>query len=188
MAKEKAATYITGKPCKHGHLSPRWVSNNVCVACRKEYQRKAYVKDPDKCREYVRQWRSQNPSARKEYFDRWLDSNKDIVYEKQRAYRKQPHVAAMRATLEASRRALKRQSILVKAYKKATAKIYLQAKKITKETGIQHHVDHIIPLKHPDVCGLHVPWNLQILTATENLKKFNSFSRNGKDRNETQDA
>jgi len=35
-------------------------------------------------------------------------------------------------------------------------------------TGIQHHVDHIIPLSKG---GLHHPDNLQILTAEENLKK-----------------
>jgi hypothetical protein len=41
--------------------------------------------------------------------------------------------------------------------------IYIQCSKITKETGIQHHVDHIEPLLGKEICGLHVPWNLQIL-------------------------
>ena len=52
---------------------------------------------------------------------------------------------------------------------------YIKAMNLTKETDTKHEVDHIIPLQGRFVSGLHVPWNLQILTKLENSKKKNSF-------------
>ena len=52
---------------------------------------------------------------------------------------------------------------------------YTQAQRLTRTTGTVHHVDHIVPLQHEAVCGLHVPWNLQVITARENTAKHNSF-------------
>lgn len=52
---------------------------------------------------------------------------------------------------------------------------YARAKYLTIETGIPHQVDHIIPLQGENVCGLHVPWNLRIVTKSENSSKGNKL-------------
>jgi len=53
--------------------------------------------------------------------------------------------------------------------------VYAEAHRLTIETGIEHHVDHDLPLQGELVSGLHVETNLQILTAAENIRKRNHF-------------
>lgn len=53
--------------------------------------------------------------------------------------------------------------------------IRAECRRISKETGIKHHVDHIIPLKGRLVSGLHVAENMQIIPASENFRKLNRY-------------
>ena len=61
------------------------------------------------------------------------------------------------------------------ADKNAIKEFYKEAKRLTKETGIAYHVDHIVPLRHPLVCGLHVENNLRVIPYFENNQKSNYF-------------
>lgn len=50
-----------------------------------------------------------------------------------------------------------------------------EAQRLSRSTGVPHEVDHIVPIRHPRVCGLTVPWNLQILTQQKNGQKGNQW-------------
>ena len=53
--------------------------------------------------------------------------------------------------------------------------VYDAKRQMQKASDIKLHVDHIIPIKGSNVCGLHVPWNLQVITASDNCSRKNSI-------------
>src|SRR5215203_2737283 len=66
------STYFTGRPCPHGHISPRSVLDKQCVECRKAkgktyiqsgYQAEYRAKNIDRIRMRAREWRARNPEA-----------------------------------------------------------------------------------------------------------------------------
>ena len=50
---------------------------------------------------------------------------------------------------------------------------YKEARRLTEETGVNHVVDHYWPINGKGSCGLHVPWNLRVITQRENDSKGN---------------
>jgi hypothetical protein len=50
-----------------------------------------------------------------------------------------------------------------------------RAQRISRLTGIKHVADHIVPLTHPRVCGLSVPWNFQVVPHAVNAAKSNHW-------------
>lgn len=53
--------------------------------------------------------------------------------------------------------------------------VYREADRLTIETGIKHNVDHVVPLQHPRVCGLHVHFNMRAIPAGANMSKSNNW-------------
>lgn len=59
--------------------------------------------------------------------------------------------------------------------KKALRAIQRRAWAVSKSTGVRHVADHIVPVTHPRVCGLSVPWNFQVIHWHANAVKGNDF-------------
>jgi len=47
---------------------------------------------------------------------------------------------------------------------------------LTEFTGVEYHTNHIVPLNHPLVCGLTVPWNLENIPAKQNIAQSNHWN------------
>jgi hypothetical protein len=115
------------------------------------------------------QYYSQNKKTRSDKMRLWYSANADKVAKNVQEYRTaRPGFVAAK---QAKRRAALLQATPAWADLKVIEEIYRDA-----ATRLEvFHVDHIVPLNSPVVCGLHCEANLQILAARDNLVKSNSI-------------
>jgi hypothetical protein len=152
----------------------------ICRDCNKKILRQWKQDNPEKIKKARKNLRIKYKEKIQKYNEEYYNNNIIQMRERAKKYRKDnPEVV----TAQGARKRIKKKNASILGYNKEIRQIYKQAKEIEKTTGIPQHVDHIIPLSHSDVCGLHVPWNLQIIPAIENMKKSNKFKlkRNNND-------
>ena len=134
---------------------------------------KQYRKDnPEKIKVLAKDWAVANPEKIKGYAVKatkaWLERNPEYLKEHYKA-NKERYVAA-----RARRRAAQESATptwLTAIDKAMIQEMYDVSEARYIQTGIKHHVDHIVPINGKGVAGMHVPWNLQVITAHENLSK-----------------
>ena len=143
---EELSLFKKTKHCLHGR-------SNLCKKC--EYANSKARMSPEEWdaeKERKSQWRANNPNYPKE----WINKNRDMWLQKHSAY-------------QAKRRAVKKQAVASWYDDDEVKYIY----KLAQERGL--HVDHIVPLQHKDVCGLHVQDNLRCIPKELNLWKSNKL-------------
>jgi len=148
-----------------------WRASNPEAA--KERDRLKHEKHRESNLIRMREYNVANAEKRGEIERARYEREKDNIKERVAKYRKD-NPSLIRAWNN-GRRANEKRATPGWADYQGIAKFYSVATETSVATGEKHHVDHIIPLNGKLVCGLHVQHNLQVISATENLKKGHRF-------------
>jgi 5-methylcytosine-specific restriction endonuclease McrA len=149
---------------------------SMCKECVSKYGKLYRKTNAAKVKEYAIRYRKENKAKNTASIYAWRRNNAEVWSTYTKAWRKANR--AHLTHLENLHRAAKKERTPKWLTSDQLAQIelfYEAAHALTKELNIEMHVDHIVPLRGKDVSGLHVPWNLQVITAEENHKKHNKF-------------
>lgn len=154
-----------------------------CKACDADYRKENKERISKRMAQYYvdnrsnyDQYREANRESRSAVNAEYYRKNKERINKRNAKYREANLGSA--AARQAKRRGINARATppwLSYCQLEQMRLLYIHARECTVLTGDDYHVDHIVPLNGRKVCGLHVPWNLQILPADINQKKKNKF-------------
>jgi len=198
--KEYTASYNKLKPRPSAYKkSTKPLLDKTCTVCKTEFK----TKNPrqglcsKECRRQVKNLKRRKPLSPKKVKEpkivhpkNCLTCSKSFLPKNSRGnycqkkcmpseikYRKKSnHTAAAKKLRKQRKLVQKFKQPISKKFKKEILEIYA-----SKPEG--YEIDHIVPINHPDVCGLHVPWNLKVLAKEDNLKKSNKFDGTNENNN-----
>lgn len=152
------------KSCYHKALRE---ANESEALRQKEYFAKLYAENSERKKAQSAEWARANKAKKAANDARYRVENAEKCKEVSRRW-KRANFARVLAN-NAGRRAVEKRATPVWADKQAINNVYEEAR------YMQMHVDHIVPLNHPLVCGLHVWDNLQLMNPEQNMRKNNRF-------------
>ena len=146
-------------------------NRKTCKVCCTKVSAAYVLNNKEKYYQYQKEWREKNSEKSKSYTRKWRLENPEKQYRASRNW--MTAVPGRQYAYSRARKKHVKQATPSWANMKYIRLFYEMAKMEEERLGIPVHVDHIIPLRGKNVCGLHVEDNLQLLTAKQNLRKNN---------------
>lgn len=159
---------------------------SYCKSCYAERRKKYVSENPEKAKQSTLKFRKNNPEKVRAMRIRYREENAEKVkIARKLAYQKNREKELAKAiewkslnkhitrAIVADRNAKKKLATPSWIDRKRIIDLHKKAVELKKETGIDWHVDHIVPLKSKLVCGLHWHGNMQLLPASVNQSKSN---------------